>query len=76
MQVAPPFALNLQIWPSDGATCIRKFDHKMASVALVAYLATKLHWLKIWLSGGALDCPIGIISEHRVGIFISQCHIS
>ena len=40
-----PFALNLQIWPSDGATCIsRKFGHQTAPLAL-GNLTTRWHQL-------------------------------
>ena len=37
---------QLQIWPTDGATCIScKFGHQMAPLALVANLATRWHHL-------------------------------
>ena len=64
----------------------------MAPLALVANMATRwchLQKLQIWSPDGAtcislhhlhcliaLNCPLGIISQYWVGIFISQSHIS
>ena len=50
-----------KIWTWGGSTCIGfKVDHQVAS--LHCHIA--------------LNCPIGIISQYWVGIFISQSHIS
>ena len=53
----------LQIWSTEGATSNR------CKLALI----TSLHHLHCLI---ALNCPIDIISQYRVGIFISQSHIS
>ena len=53
----------LQIWSPGGATSI---SSKLA-------LITSLHHLQCLI---ALNCPLGIISQYCVGIFISQSHIS
>ena len=53
----------LQIWLPGGAT----------SISCKLALITSLHHLHCLI---ALNCPLGIISQYWVGIFISQSHIS
>ena len=53
----------LQIWSPGGATS------NSCKLALI----TSLHHLHCLI---ALNCPLGIISQYWVGIFISQSHIS
>ena len=78
--------------PDGATCICYKFGHQMAPLTLVTNLVTRwrhLHQLQIWPPDGttcislhhlhcliALNYPLGIISQHWVGIFIRQSHIS